>query len=319
MAILLVNFGGPRNLDEIEPFLCELLCDRELIRTRLPNFAHNILFKRVAKKRAPKIRPDYELIGGKSPIYETTETIAQELRDKLQLSVLTFHRYLPITHKTSLSAIENCTADKITVFPFFPQFSFATTGSIATLLAKRLTSESLKKLRWIKSYPAHHSFIEAWKRLIRSFLEKHSVQESDAALLFSAHGLPQSFVDEGDPYEKECESTFQAILSAFPNAIGKLAYQSKFGPGEWLRPYTEDASNEIISWCQNRKTVVFIPLAFTSDHIETLFEIEKLYLPIAQSKGLRALRCPALNLSWLDAIVQILQETPLQPTEALLR
>lgn len=321
MAILLVNFGGPRTLEEIEPFLSELLTDRELIRTRLPTFYHNFLFRRIAKKRAPKIRPDYESIGGKSPIYETTEAIAETLRIRLELPILTFHRYLSKTHANSLSAIEACKTSAIRVFPFFPQFSFATTGSIATLFAKRLSSQALKKLRWIRSYPTHLSFIQAWQEKIRSFLHIHSLEEKDIALLFSAHGLPKSFVEEGDSYEKECEASFRAVLAAFPQAVGKLAYQSKFGPGEWLRPYTQDASEEISSWSQNRKAIIFIPFAFTSDHIETLFEIEQLYLPIVKSKGLLALRCPALNLSlsWVEAIIKILQDGPFHPTETLLR
>ncbi len=313
MAILLVNFGGPRSLDEIEPFLCELLTDRELIRTWLPPF----FFRRIAKKRAPKIRHDYESIGGKSPIYDTTETIASELRERLQVPVLTFHRYLPSTHADSLRAIEACRADEIRVFPFFPQFSYATTGSIATLFAKRLSSNNL---RWIKSYPINPAFIRAWISTIRSFLEEHAIQEKDAAFLFSAHGLPRSFVEKGDPYEGECQASFRAILAAFPDAIGKLAYQSKFGRGEWLRPYTQDVCEDL-SWVQGRKTVVFVPLAFTSDHIETLFEIEQLYVPIIKAKGIASLRCPALNLTpaWIDAIVQILEDEPLCKPEALLR
>lgn len=321
MAILLVNFGGPRNLEEIEPFLCELLCDPELIRTRLPTFYQNFLFRRIARKRAPKIRPDYESIGGKSPIYETTEILATDLRSRLKCEVLTFHRYLPSTHAASFSEINACQADSIRVFPFFPQFSFATTGSIATLFAKRLSRQVLEKLRWVQSYPTHPAFIAAWQTNIRRFLEIHSIEEKEAVFLFSAHGLPKSFVVKGDPYEKECVASFQAILKAFPQAIGKLAFQSKFGRGEWLRPYTEDASKDIDSWRQNRKTIVFIPLAFTSDHIETLYEIEQLYLPIVKSKGLQALRCPALNLApeWIEAIVQILQNEHLYPTDALLR
>lgn len=313
MAILLVNFGGPRNLEEIEPFLCELLTDRELIRTWLPPF----FFRRIAKKRTPKIRADYELIGGKSPIYETTEALAQKLQSRLRIPVLTFHRYLPATHADSLKAIEACQAAEIRVFPFFPQFSFATTGSIATLFAKRLSEA---KLRWIKSYAVHPAFINAWVLTIRSFLEEHSIEEREAAFLFSAHGLPKSFVEEGDPYERECQASFQAILAAFPDAVGILAYQSKFGRGEWLRPYTQDICEDL-AWAKGRKTVVFIPLAFTSDHIETLFEIQQLYLPIVQAKGIAALRCPALNQTavWIDAIIQILEEAPLCEQKRLLR
>ncbi len=321
MAILLVNFGGPRNLAEIEPFLCELLCDRELIRTPFPSFFHNYLFRRTAKKRTPKVQADYELIGGKSPIYETTEELATFLRETQELPVFTFHRYLPETHNASLQALQECPAASIQVFPFFPQFSTATTGSIATFLTKRLDAKTVEKLHWIKSYPTHPSFITAWQTKISHFLKEHSLSNEETILFFSAHGLPKSFIESGDPYEQECEASYRAILSAFPKALGKLAYQSKFGRGEWLRPYTDEACNEIHNWRDNRKTVVFIPLAFTSDHIETLFEIESLYLPIIQAKGHTALRCPALNQDplWKQAILDILKETELCPTRTLLR
>ena len=322
MAILLVNFGGPRDLDEIEPFLCELLCDRELIYTPFPDFIHNFLFRRAAKKRAPKIRPDYAMIGGKSPIYETTEEMAAHLREAMpHRPILTFHRYLPTTHTESLQAIEECAAETIDVFPFFPQFSYVTTGSIAMLLAKRLSPKTISKLRWVASYPTHPAFVLAWQSKISLFLKEHSLKEEETILFFSAHGLPKSFIEKGDPYEQECKASYDAILSAFPQALGKLAYQSKFGRGEWLRPYTDEACNQVLDWNEKRKTVVFIPLAFTSDHIETLYEIETLYLPIIRAKGLAALRCPALNLDplWQEAILEILQKSDLCPTGTLLR
>lgn len=315
MALLLVNFGGPRHLGEIEPFLCELLCDRELIRTRFPNFLHQFLFRRIAKKRAPKIRSDYESIGGRSPIFETTEALAKMLRVKEK--VLTFHRYLPSTHAESFAAIEEC-EEPLIVFPFFPQYSFATTGSIATLFKKHLSDKALHKLRWIPSYPTHPAFLTAWKQKIRSFLKAQNIDEKELILLFSAHGLPETFIEEGDPYQKQCESSVLGVLQAFPDTLGYLAYQSKFGKGEWLKPYTEDACRKIKEWCEGRKTVVFIPIAFTSDHIETLYEIEQLYLPIVRERGFRALRCPALNLDL--PIAEILATTKdLYTTSSLLR
>jgi ferrochelatase len=315
--LLLVNFGGPRNLDEIEPFLAELLTDRELIRTKLPTFWHNLLFRRIAKKRAKKIRVDYELIGGNSPIYETTETLAALLREKTGRTVLTFHRYLPSTHAASLLHIEKIEGP-VLVFPLFPQFSYATTGSIAALFQGRLSLQALRKLRWIKSYPAHPAFTLAWTTHIRTFLKEQEILEEDAFFLFSAHGLPQAFIDAGDPYEFECQASVKAVMQCFPKAKGELAYQSKFGRGEWLRPYTQE-------WCEKREeigsTVVFIPIAFTSDHIETLFEVEYLYLPILQKKGVKALRCPSFNQApiWIEAMLSLLEEKNLTNTQMLVR
>lgn len=310
---LLVNFGGPRDLDEVSPFLETLLCDRDVIRTWFPTFFHNWFFKRIARKRALKVREDYEEIGGRSPIYFDTEAMAKGLSERLKAPVFTFHRYLPSTHQMSLKALEK--KGEIRVLPLFPQFCYATTGSIARFLSPYFSNE----LRWIKSYPNHPRFIEAYQRRIRDFLNEMGLKEEETLLFFSAHGIPKRFVEEGDPYEVECNLSYKGVMEAFPKAKSRLCYQSKFGRGEWLKPYTNEACEEILEWNEGRKNIVFIPISFTSDHIETLFEIEKLYLPIVREKGLNAYRCPALNLEpyWLDALAEIFQETPLFKNDTL--
>lgn len=310
MTPLLVNFGGPRQTNEIFPFLQELLCDRDVVRTRFPQFLHNALFTRIARKRSLKIQHDYELIGGKSPIYFDTEYLKEELSKNLQTKVLTFHRYLPETHKTSLELIENADAAEIRILPLFPQFTFATSGSIARFFSRHLSAAAQKKLRWISSYPDHPLYISAFQKKIRDFLAFHQLEEENTLLLFSAHGLPQIFVDTGDPYQKECEQSFQFILQAFPKSLGKLCFQSKFGKGEWLKPYTDEVCEKIADFNQGRQNIVFIPLSFTSDHIETLFEVEYQYLPIIRRKNLNVYRCPALNREpyWIDALCSIFHE-----------
>ena len=175
MDYLLTNFGGPRNLGEVETFLTELLTDRDVIRTHLPQWIQNRIFQRVARKRAPKIQKDYQLIGGGSPIYSDTEKIARILGTKLQRPVFTFHRYLSSTHADSLKKIEASEAHEIRVLPLFPQFSYATTGSIARFLSKNLSLKTLHKLRWIKSYPSHPSFIASYQKKIHQLLVKENL------------------------------------------------------------------------------------------------------------------------------------------------
>jgi ferrochelatase len=110
-------------------------------------------------------------------------------------------------------------------------------------------------------------------------------------------------------------------MRAFPSSLGRLCFQSKFGPGEWLRPYTNEACRQILDWHQGRENVVFIPISFTSDHIETLYEIEELYLPLIREKGLMAKRCPALNLDkdWIDSLQEISEHEPLIKNNQLVR
>lgn len=305
--LILANFGGPRSLEEIAPFLRSLLTDKEVIRSGLPQPLHNWIFSRAANKRAIKVAHDYESIGGKSPIYEDTETIAEKLRGELGCKILTFHRYIPSTHPAFKNEARKLIEDEILVFPMFPQFSYATTGSIALWFSNCLP-EIASRLRWIKSYPAHPEYIGSFQASIRDFLEKNKLKDEETALLFSAHGLPLKFIEEGDLYKSECQRSFEEIGAAFPKALKKLSFQSKFGPGEWIRPYTDEFCEDVLNWNQGFSNVVFVPLSFTSDHIETLYEVEQLYLPIIRKNGLSAFRCPALNLrpDWIRSIAQII-------------
>ncbi len=312
---LLVNFGGPRDLDEIPSFLQSLLCDRDVIRTRFPTFFHNWLFSRIARKRSLKVREDYHEIGGRSPIYFDTEALKAALSERLKAPVYTFHRYLPATHADSLKQIQN--EKDLIVLPLFPQFCYATTGSIARFFAPHFPHQ----LRWIKSYAGHPAFIASYQKRIAAFLKDNHLAEEETLLFFSAHGVPKKFVEEGDPYESECNLSYREVMKGFPKTKGRLCFQSKFGRGEWLRPYTNEACEDILNWHEGRKQVVFVPISFTSDHIETLFEIEKLYLPIIQEKGLKAYRCPALNLEpyWIEALAEIFKEPLLHQTDSLIR
>jgi protoporphyrin/coproporphyrin ferrochelatase len=320
-SIILANFGGPRNLDEVRPFLEELLTDQDVVRTGFPRIIHNFLFRRIAKKRTHKVSEDYRCIGGRSPIYQDTETLANLLSVYLEQPVIAFHRYLPLTHRDFSRTLLNMAREEIRVFPLFPQFTYATTGSIARWFDKHLPKNIVSKMHWVKSYPSHPGFVQAYQNSLKEFLASHALEERECFFLFSAHGLPQSFVDEGDPYEQECRASYQQIISAFPQAHSLLAYQSKFGKGEWLRPYTIDVCQGIKSWSADKKHVIVVPVAFTSDHIETLFEIEQLYLPIVRQAGLAAYRLPALSHrpDWIQGILSILDTADYHPNHHLIR
>lgn len=320
-AYIIANFGGPRSLDEIRPFLTCLLTDPDVIRTKLPKPFQNYLFRRIAKKRAKKIQKDYKKIGGKSPIFQDTESVAFSLSQKIDSPVIAFHRYLLDTHPSFIAKINQLEVDEIRIFPMFPQFSYATTGSIARFFSRHFDEAILKKMRWIKSYPAHSYFVDNLQTKIKEVLSTHHLKEDETLLLFSAHGIPQEFVDTGDIYESECQLSFEAVMNKFPYALGKLAYQSKFGPKQWLTPYTEDLCKQMKEHAQGRKNIVIIPLSFTSDHIETLYEIEHLYMPILKELDYRIFRCPALNqdAKWIDSISEILKESNLMANQMLIR
>ena len=308
-AYLIVNFGGPRNLKEVEPFLRSLLTDKDVIRSNFPQVFHNFLFGRIAKKRSKIISHDYAKLGGGSPIWTDTEFIADALRLKLQAPVLTFHRYLPATHVSFIEELNNLECEEIRVFPMFPQFTYATTGSVARFFLKYFSDNIIRKLRWVKSYPSHPAFIHSTKSAISEFLAKTGIKEEEVFLLFSAHGLPKTFVEKGDLYEYECRTSYHLVMESFLKAQSLLCYQSKFGPGECLRPYTVDVCEKIEKYT-DRKYCVFVPLSFTSDHIETLFEVEEQYMPLLAKRGFHPFRVPALNRrpDWIEAITRILSD-----------
>lgn len=306
---LLVNFGGPRDLDEVTPFLKELLCDRDVVRSGLPSFVHNFLFSCIAKRRAKRICQEYTHIGGKSPIYDDTEQLADSLRKSLKGPLWTFHRYLPLSHQAFFDQFKLMQAmDEILVIPLFPQMSYATTGSIARFFQTKMPRDLWQKLRWIPSYPTYPGFIEAYKEKIEESLKNLAWQENEVAVLASFHGIPQSFVDRGDPYLGECERSFKAIQPHFPGIVWKMSFQSKFGPGEWIKPYTEQVCQDP-HWTQGRRKILIVPLAFTSDHIETLSEIENQYIPLLKAAGFEAKRVSALNSSskFVDALTFLIQ------------
>lgn len=319
IALVVVNFGGPRDLMEVSSFLVALLTDPDVIRTPLPAFLQKILFRRIAKKRAPKIALEYGKIGGRSPIFADTEWMAKALKEKLNVETVTFHRYLESTHEEFLDSLHKIRAEKILVFPLFPQFSYVTTGSVARWFFKNAKKEVVKKMHWISSYASHESYIKAFCSLIREFLQEKKLEE--VTLFFSAHGLPIEYVKKGDPYQKECEASYAAIVREFPQHSSFLAYQSQFGKAEWLKPSTGDVCESPTGILDPKKPVVFIPLSFSSDHIETLFEIEEQYVKPLQELGYLAYRCPALGrrLDWVEAVVDIIQDSSLKENHILIR
>lgn len=320
-SYILANFGGPRTLDEVSSFLTELLTDQDVVRTGMPQFFHNLIFGRIARKRAKKVSKEYESMGGKSPIYEDTEQVGQRLQELLKCPVIPFHRYLPSTHKEFIQALQKNSASRLLVFPMFPQFTYATSGSIARWFQKKLSQETLNKIRWVKSYPEHQAFTRSYVHCIQELLFEKQLSEEDVFIVFTAHGIPQKFVDKGDVYQSECEASFRRLMQCFPKAKGILSYQSKFGPGEWLRPYTIDVSEQIKEHSQGRQHVLFVPISFTSDHIETLVEIENDYVQAVRKQEFNAYRVPALNLrvEWLEGICEIIQDANLCNNQMLIR
>jgi ferrochelatase len=298
-AVLLLNFGGPRSLEEVPEFLFEILRDPNTIRLPAPGWVQDRLARAIARRRVREVRRQYDEIGGRSPIVEATERIAQALRSGLaaaghDLPVYIAHRYL---RGHTAAAAARLAADGVTellALPLYPHFSWATTGSSCEQLEQELRRAGYAgTCRALRSYPDGDGYLQALAGRLEATLAHDALRPAHTVLLCSAHGLPAAHVARGDPYVQEIYRTFDGLRRRFPQWRFVLSYQSRVGPAQWLRPYTDQIVPEFAG--QGVRDVVFIPLAFVNDHIETLYEIGHTYFELVRRHGMTPHRVPAIE------------------------
>jgi ferrochelatase len=302
VGVLLLNLGGPEQLEDVRPFLFNLFADPEIIRLPVP-WLQKPLAWFISTSRARKSQENYGQIGGGSPLRRITEEQAVALKERLQdhgqeADVYIGMRYwYPFTEE-AIARIKRDGIEELVVLPLYPQFSISTSGSSFRLLEKLWKEDpALEKIRYtlIPSWYARPGYVRAMAELIAQELDALP-DPSQGHVFFSAHGVPVSYVEEaGDPYQREIEHCVDLIMQALgrPNHH-TLAYQSRVGPVEWLQPYTEDAIAELAE--QGVNNLVVVPISFVSEHIETLQEIDIEYREIADEAGIETFRrVPALN------------------------
>ncbi|KAI0017631.1 ferrochelatase-domain-containing protein [Xylariomycetidae sp. FL0641] len=290
-AMVFLNMGGPSTTDEVHDFLSNLFSDGDLIPLgRLQGYIGPLL----AKRRTPKIQKQYAEIGGGSPIRKWTEYQNAEMckiLDRLSPETAPHKPYVafryanPLTEemysKMLADGFGNGKGGRAVAFTQYPQYSCSTTGSSLNELWKwrqRLEGkESAGTIQWsvIDRWPAHAGLVDAFASNIeKTLMEYPEERRSKAVLLFSAHSLPMTVVNRGDPYPPEVAATVYAVMQRlkFSNPY-RLCWQSQVGPQPWLGPQTQTTVEEYIN--KGQKDLVLIPIAFTSDHIETLFELDK--------------------------------------------
>lgn len=285
-AVVLMNLGGPDSLEAVQPFLQNLFSDPDIF--KIPLFQKQ-LARIIAKKRSPKVIEEYKLIGGKSPINEWTEVQRSNLEKLLNQDEDIFDVYVamrywkPFTEEVT-KIIESKDYEKIFLLPLYPQYSFSTTKSSFNEWNRNYKGDK-NKLVFIENFYKNEKYIEAINERIDESLQKfNNIDTKDIYFLFSAHGVPISYIKKGDPYQKQIEETVQLVMQKrnFSNSYS-LAYQSKVGPMKWLEPSTE---HEIIRLIQaGKKNLLVIPIAFVSDHIETLYELDIEYRSVAEEAG----------------------------------
>ncbi|OAX42266.1 ferrochelatase [Rhizopogon vinicolor AM-OR11-026] len=299
----MLNMGGPSTVPETYDFLRNLFMDGDLI----PLPFRRIAAPLIAKRRTPKIEKQYSAIGGGSPILKHTELQGArmcELLDELHpetaphKSYVAFRYANPLTRETARRMKEDG-VKRAVAFTQYPQYSCTTTGSSLNELFRRGRAGEMGDIEWsvIDRWGTHSGFIEAVAQNIEAALAKfHPSTRSDVVLLFSAHSIPMSVVKRGDPYIVEVSASVNAVMDrlGYSNPF-RLVWQSQVGPAAWMGMHTGEAVKGLARL--GRKQAVLIPIAFTSDHIETLYEMDLEYMQEGKELGMEMQRADSLNES----------------------
>lgn len=302
--------GGPDSLASVEPFLYNLFSDRDIIRIG-PALLQPLIARFISRRRAKKVVEYYKQIGGKSPIRELTEQQAAELQTALGEEYRCFvaMRYSQPDTGKALAAIAREGISTIIALSLYPHYSRATVGSSINELDREL-KKTVAPLNCssIKQFYDHPAYIAALaekvERGLSGFPNGNTVQ-----LVFSAHGLPQSFIDSGDPYLEHIQTTVRLVMEKFGGVSHHLAFQSRAGPVKWLEPSTEAKIAELAA--AGCTQLLMVPLSFVSDHIETLYEIDIQYKEEAAALGITDFRrTEALNSSpaFIACLAQLVRD-----------
>jgi len=298
-AIILFNLGGPDKLENVEPFLFNLFNDPAIL--NLPFFFRYPLAKLISYRRAPVAKKIYGELGGSSPILKLTEEQSRALEEKLNQSQTTDdHKCFVVMRcwnpraEDVIKEVLLYQPEEIILMPLYPQYSAATSGS--SIKEWRDVCKKNKyniKTSTICCYPTDQNFISAHTKEIT----KKTRDLKNYKLIFSAHGLPEKNIEKGDPYQWQVEQSVKKIVESLNDVDLDwiLSYQSRVGPLKWIGPPTDDV---IVENSKSGKHIVLVPIAFVSEHSETLVELDIEYKKLAEDNGCKNYtRVPALGLN----------------------
>ena len=311
-AVILFNLGGPDKLESVEPFLFNLFNDPAII--SIPSFFRYLLAKFLSKRRTPIAKNIYKEIGNKSPILKLTQDQAKSLENNL-LKKGDYKCFVVMRcwHPRAFDVIKKVkeyNPEEVILLPLYPQYSASTSGSSIHEWNELCKKENYNiKTKTICCYPTENYFIKAHIDLIRKTLK--TLENNNFKLIFSAHGLPKSKIKKGDPYQWHVEETVKEIIFKLKseNLDYVISYQSRVGPMKWIGPFTDA---EIIKYSKEKKGIIIIPVAFVSEHSETLVELDIKYKKLAEKNGCSFYkRVPALGIE--ENFIRGLTELVLQP------
>jgi len=279
VGVVLLQLGGPDSLAAVEPFLYNLFCDPDIIDLPLAFLFRGTLARIIAKRRAPRVQQYYARIGGRSPILNLTmrqaSALERALRPAVDARVVIAMRYWHPMTDEAIDALLAAGVERVILLPLYPQYSKTTTGSSIREWEKALRRRGLRHftVRTVTEYCEHPLYVAALVRNIGIALRRvPSADRGAVHLVFSAHGTPVSLVRGGDPYQSQIVKTYDAVVREGKFGLTHhLCYQSKVGPQRWLEPSLDATIGRL---AQERVShVIVVPIAFVSDHSETLWEI----------------------------------------------
>jgi ferrochelatase len=307
-AVILFNLGGPDSKENIKPFLFNFFMDKNIIRA--PKIIRYFLAKLISIRRSKREAGDsYAELGDKSPLLANSQAQAEALEKMLNIqgegifkSFICMRYWHPMAEEVVMN-VQEFAPDKVILLPLYPQFSTTTTRSSLEQWNIALKKLGLNKpTTTICCYPWEEGFVEASAENIESvYVEAMAKTGKKPRVLFSAHGLPEKIIKDGDPYQWQCEQSAEKIANQVQKLLGiddldwQICYQSRVGPLKWIGPSTEEALEKA---AKDKVAVVILPHAFTQEHVETLVEIEIEYRELAEEMGLHDFyRVPTVGTS----------------------
>ncbi len=284
-AVVLLNMGGPNNLDEVEVFLNNMFNDKRIISAPKP--IRMMIAKMITWSRKKEAKSSYAALGGKSPLVGYTKQLISKLEEAMDATVHMAMRYTPPYSSDTLQGLKH--VDEIYAIPLYPHYSSTTTLSSMEDFEANIKKQGIQaKVRTLDSYYKHPDYIATTVERIRETLGTDNPDEFE--LVFSAHGLPKKIIDKGDDYQRHIRYNVYHARKALLEAglhfhKTHLAYQSRLGPLEWIRPYLDDKLKSL-----KKKKVIIYPIAFTIDNSETEFELDVEYREIAEEIGFEEYR-----------------------------
>ena len=288
VAIVLFNLGGPDRPEAIKPFLINLFSDPAIL--RVPGFVRPLLARIIAGARLKPATANYAILGGRSPLLALTEAQGRALEGALsevEARCFVAMRYWHPFSDEAARAVREWDPDEVVLLPLYPQFSTTTTGSSLTAWRAAATRVGLAKpTTSLCCYHADRGFAAATASLLRRSLGPMRLATGNGRfrILFSAHGLPRSIIQAGDPYQYQVEKTVERVLAELdePGLDWMICYQSRATPQVWIGPSTDDAVAQAGS---EGVAVLVVPIAFVSEHSETLVELDVEYRELAEKAG----------------------------------